>query len=138
MIIGKEFEFAASHVLPKYDGPCNRLHGHTFRLIVEIEGEPNSDERSSSYGMVMDFKDLKYFVEHGVLNVLDHSHLNDLGIYPTAENLIDWIWEQLEPNLFLHRIRLYESPTSYAERKRATLLGYPIFKMLNKEGKYNS
>ena len=46
----KEFTFDAAHYLPGYNGKCNRPHGHTYRLQVGIEGEPDH-----STGMVIDF-----------------------------------------------------------------------------------
>lgn len=36
MIVLKEFEFDAAHYLPEYNGKCERLHGHTYKLVVKV------------------------------------------------------------------------------------------------------
>lgn len=53
MILVKKFSFEAAHNLTKYHGKCEKLHGHTYRLVVKIEGPLNEEE------MVMDFAELK-------------------------------------------------------------------------------
>ena len=49
MFVLKEFEFDAAHYLPEYNGKCERLHGHTYKLVVKVEGTPDKE------GMVIDF-----------------------------------------------------------------------------------
>ena len=49
MIIIKEFDFDAAHYLPAYNGKCEHLHGHTYKLVVKVEGTPDHE------GMVIDF-----------------------------------------------------------------------------------
>lgn len=118
MKVCKRFKFDAAHRLPGYDGVCSRLHGHTWFLDVEVEGLVGKN------GFVMDFMELKKLVSDKVITYLDHYCLNDsvpLGIVasnPTCENLLPWIWERLDgfgPPWKLSRLRLYESPDSYAE-----------------------
>ena len=120
----KEFTFDAAHYLPNYDGPCSNLHGHTYKLQVGIKGEIDES------GMVMDFKKLKEMVQSYV-NALDHSYLNELegrefGAFPakmpTAEKMVEWFVRHVssdlayaDTSLRLDFIRLYETPTSYAE-----------------------
>lgn len=48
MICIKEFEFDAAHYLPNYHGKCEHLHGHTYKLVVKVEGHPDQE------GMVLD------------------------------------------------------------------------------------
>ena len=57
--------FDAAHYTP-VEGGCENLHGHTFTVDVEIEGEIGED------GMVMDFRKLKKLVEE-VLSSWDHA-----------------------------------------------------------------
>ncbi|MBT6068431.1 6-carboxytetrahydropterin synthase QueD [Candidatus Peregrinibacteria bacterium] len=92
MKVSKEFDFEAAHFLPHYHGKCERLHGHSYKLIVTVEGdiEPES-------GMVIDFVILKKIVKERIIEKLDHYLLNDLMENPTAENTIVWMWEQLSP-----------------------------------------
>ena len=57
MIIIKEFDFDAAHYLPAYNGKCEHLHGHTYKLVVKVEGTPDHE------GMVIDFIKLKNLVK---------------------------------------------------------------------------
>ena len=107
MIITKIFTFDAAHKLINYDGPCANLHGHTYKLYVSVKG-PVKD------GFVIDFVDLKKIVKDKVISKLDHITLNDVIKQPTAENIIIWIWKQLEKELNLTELKLYETPDSYA------------------------
>ena len=102
MRIGREFNFDASHFLPDYKGKCERVHGHTYRLIVEVGGEPKDD------GMVMDFSKLKDIVNESIIEKLDHSNLNDLFENPTAERIAGWIFKELEKKIPVSSIKLYE------------------------------
>ena len=109
MIVAREFQFDAAHRLPEHPGPCQNLHGHTYRLQVLCEGP--IDPRT---GMVLDFADLKEAVKSRVLAHLDHTYLNDLIDTPTAERIAVWIWDALAPSdLPLVEIRLYETPTCF-------------------------
>jgi 6-pyruvoyltetrahydropterin/6-carboxytetrahydropterin synthase len=108
MRLDVEFYFAAAHRLPRYDGPCFRMHGHNYRFFVALEGEV--DPRG---GMIADFGDIKRIVGERVLALVDHRTLNDVLDNPTAENIARWIWEALAPHLpGLAEIRLFEIPDS--------------------------
>lgn len=112
MLVTKEFMFHAAHKLPGYEGKCKNLHGHTYKLHVTLEGEPDKS------GMVLDFKEIKDTVEKEILSRLDHSYLNDIVEQPTAERTIMWIWENLESKLQgLYELKLWETPTSYVTYK---------------------
>ena len=116
MRVTKIFQWDAAHKLClDYESPCNKLHGHTYKVELELEGDimPN--------GMVMDFAQLKKAIEPASF---DHQHINDIEWFkrknPTAENLVLFIKETLERNWLpgwpsIHRIRVWETPTSYAE-----------------------
>ncbi len=106
MRLDVEFQFAASHRLPRYEGPCFRLHGHNYRAMVSLEGDV--DPRT---GMVADFGEVKRAVDDHVLARVDHRDLNDVLENPTAENIVRWIWEALAPRLpGLAEVRLWEIP----------------------------
>ena len=106
MRLDVEFYFAAAHRLPRYEGPCFRLHGHNYKFFVAVEGEV--DPRT---GMIADFGALKQVVQENVLARVDHRNLNDVLDNPTAENIARWIWEVLESRLRgLAEVRLYEIP----------------------------
>ena len=107
----KVFKIDAAHSLPHVpEGhPCARLHGHTFRIVVYVEGplQPGKD-------WVMDFADI-VGTFRPVEQMLDHKCLNEIeGLEnPTSENLARWIWQRLQPALpGLCRIVVEESPES--------------------------
>ena len=94
MELFKEFGFEAAHLLPNVpDGhKCARLHGHSFRVEIHVEGDVGA-----TTGWVMDFADLTAAWQP-LHDQLDHRYLNDLpGLEnPTSEVLAAWIWPQLE------------------------------------------
>jgi len=111
MVIIKKFSFDAAHYLPSYNGKCERLHGHTYGLVVKVEGKPDAE------GMVMDFSRLKDIVTEKVLDKLDHQLLNDVLPNPSAENISIWVWKQLaQPlhgiNCRLYAVEIWETSTS--------------------------
>lgn len=111
MEVFKEFTFDSAHSLPNVpEGhKCRRLHGHTYRVRVVVEGKLDP-----KFGWVMDFADIKNLFTP-IKERLDHRNLNEIeGLgNPTAENLAIWIWNKLEPHLLgLKEIWVYETPES--------------------------
>jgi len=112
--VTKIFLFDSSHSLLDYNGPCSSVHGHTYKLEVTIR-----KRIIPTTGMVMDFGDLKKIVNDTVIDKLDHSYMNDviMEFNTTAENMLIWIWMQLEKEGLLkglYEVKLWETPTSYA------------------------
>lgn len=104
MIIRRSYGFEASHQLTRHPGRCQRLHGHSYRFVVEVEGPIEPEQ-----GMVIDFGDLDTLVTEHVLDRLDHYHLNDRMENPTAEWIAVWIWRALQDGLpGLRSIELFE------------------------------
>ncbi|MEV6621426.1 6-carboxytetrahydropterin synthase QueD [Amycolatopsis sp. NPDC051106] len=97
MEIFREFTFEAAHRLPEVpEGhKCARLHGHSYRVTVHVEGpvDPHA-------GWVMDFGEVKAAFKP-LEEQLDHRYLNEIqGLEnPTSENLAVWIWDRLVPQL---------------------------------------
>src|SRR4051812_24272799 len=110
MELMKEFRFEASHILPKHPGKCHRLHGHSWILRVYVEGKVNPKT-----GFVLDYADLSSIVKP-LIEELDHRHLGSwypdmfnqafieedhfvhglpFDFYPSSENLLVWIAQQL-------------------------------------------
>lgn len=120
MKIQRSYRFEASHQLPRHPGACRRLHGHSYRFIVQVSGAPDDEQ-----GMVLDFFDLDRIVAERVLDKLDHHHLNDLIPNPTAEWIAVWIWRALAGQVSgLSQIELYEVETAsviYAGEFEATV-----------------
>jgi 6-pyruvoyltetrahydropterin/6-carboxytetrahydropterin synthase len=118
--IWKEFTFEAAHRLPGVppDHKCARLHGHSFRVRVAVEGEVVPDT-----GMVMDFAELKdaFAPLH---DALDHRYLNDVpGLEnPTSEHIARWIWAALEETLpDLYEVIVRETCTTGVVLRRGHL-----------------
>lgn len=116
--ITKTFEFEAAHHLPWHNGKCHRLHGHSYKLEVTYDGEVYDDTPGfAASGMIADFADISRIVKGYVIEVLDHTNLNDLMENPTAERIAEWIWKQLTiltPNSLrdqLVKIVLWETST---------------------------
>lgn len=113
MVIYKKFAFDSAHFLPNVpEGhKCKNMHGHTYHLTVYLEGNLDTELQ-----WVMDFKELKDVVKP-VIEQIDHQLLNDIkGLEnPTAERIVVWIWEQIQPKLpLLSKLELNETPTSGA------------------------
>ncbi len=113
MRIRKQFRFEAAHVLPNHKGKCSRLHGHSYRLEVELDGP--LAESGPSQGMVLDFFELSAIVNSNVLQALDHVLLNDFIDNPTCERVLNWINFKLTHHLpNLRRLVLWETEASCA------------------------
>ncbi len=119
--ISIERTFASSHALRGYQGKCEHLHGHNYRVRVTLEGG-QLDEA----GLLVDFGDLKRVVS-SIAEYLDHRHINDLPPFdvlnPTAENMARYFHEEIEKRLpelapgrdvHLQEVRIWETDTSVA------------------------
>ena len=102
MLISKDFKFDAAHNLINYHGKCEKLHGHTYKLRVVLEGVPDSE------GMIIDFCELANIVKAKVISRLDHSYINEIVSQPSAENIALWIWDELKEDLLRSNCSLYE------------------------------
>ena len=114
----KIFTFEAAHSLPEYKGSCHNLHGHSYKLEIEVSGEP--DIEGPDAGMLIDFKKLKNYIQTRVIDVYDHKLLNSDFENPTAENMVLYIASTLSSSIKsfgveLERVRLWETATSYAQ-----------------------
>ena len=92
--------------------PCGRMHGHSYRVELTLEGEVDPEA-----GWLIDFGELDG-AWLGVKRELDHSVLNDLpGLdNPTCENLTQWIWNKLVGNMpMLRRVTLWETTDARCE-----------------------
>ena len=105
MRVRRRFRFEAAHRLPRHPGKCRELHGHSYELVVTVDG-PVEDVS----GMVVDFSDLKKTVREAVVDRLDHRSINDVMENPTAENMAQWIWQQLNSRVSgLVEVELFET-----------------------------
>lgn len=143
MEITTRLEFDAGHRIPNHKSQCRNLHGHRYVIEITLGGDIISNEKASEDGMVMDFSDVKRIARESVVDVWDHAFLvykNDAVILdflntlpnhktvifdtvPTAENMAAEAFRILKSqyhdtygnHLNLVRVRLYETPNSWAD-----------------------
>ncbi len=111
-------EFAAAHRLREYEGNCERLHGHNWKVEATVEAA-ELDAR----GMAVDFRVVKDALRD-VLGGLDHAYLNEIPPFdgewnPSSENLARYIFGRMEGRFpapcRLRSVTVWESPDAKAE-----------------------
>ncbi len=120
-------DFASAHTLRDYPGACSRMHGHNWKVEVEVYANELDD-----MGMVIDFKSIKK-TTRDICQQLDHQYLNDIPpfdqINPTAENIAKYLYQQLDKAFTskparIHAITLWETEracVTYSERDNGLL-----------------
>ncbi|MBN1257651.1 MAG: 6-carboxytetrahydropterin synthase QueD [Planctomycetes bacterium] len=111
-----ETDFAAAHRLNGYDGPCENLHGHNWKVLVAVRSQVVNNLQ-----MVMDFKDLKALV-NPILDGFDHKYLNEIPPFdtenPTTErisrHLAELLAGKLPEGIKVARIQVWESDRASA------------------------
>jgi 6-pyruvoyltetrahydropterin/6-carboxytetrahydropterin synthase len=109
--------FAAAHNLINYQGDCENLHGHNWKVEVTVAAR-----ELDKAGLGVDFKILKKET-NVVLDTLDHKYLNDLepfrSLSPSSENISRFLFEQLSEslntvNVTIERVNVWESENACA------------------------
>jgi len=114
-----EESFAAGHALRGYQGKCENVHGHNYKVRVVLAGET-----LDSVGLLYDFVALRQQMAE-IIRGLDHHFLNDLPpfntINPSAENIARYFYDELarrvrtNPNgATLKEVTVFESDTATA------------------------
>jgi len=97
-------EFAAAHQLRNYPGDCARLHGHNWKLEVQVTANKLDDK-----GMVVDFKAIKQATNE-IAGMFDHHNLNEIAPFthlnPTAENIAAYFYHALSEMLNDDRVKI--------------------------------
>jgi len=95
--INVQSHFSAAHFLKDYQGQCQNMHGHNWRIRVQV-CQKDVDE----LGMSVDFKLLKQIL-NGILEQLDHHLLNEIPVFagcnPTAENIGRFIFNEVKKQI---------------------------------------
>jgi 6-pyruvoyltetrahydropterin/6-carboxytetrahydropterin synthase len=132
MKIAKEFRWEMGHRLPEHFGQCKNIHGHSYKMLVEFEGELNQDE------MVIDYYDVEKII-NPIIEKLDHAFMvnkNDkvvleflekmnskrvvVDFQSTAENICIYLLNEIKKTILPSnvkeiKVRVYETSHDYAE-----------------------
>lgn len=110
-------KFSAAHQLRNYQGKCENLHGHNWRVEVYIQAE-----QLNEIGLALDFKELKDSTNY-YLEQIEHSFVNDVfpftEINPSSENIAKWLYDGLskkinDDNVQVSMVTVWESDTASA------------------------
>lgn len=143
MQITTRLEFDAGHRIPDHKSQCRNLHGHRYAMEITLAGDIIEQAGTSENGMLMDFSDVKAIARKAIVDPWDHAFLvyrgdtqvleflNSLPGHktvvmdriPTAENMAQEAFRILDAlyrtgygnHLRLVRVRLYETPNSWAD-----------------------
>ena len=123
-----------------HEGKCSNIHGHNYKVDVTVWGLVNDET-----GMVLDFGDLKDIIKEFILDSHDHAialNMEDKDLIdfciqkqfkhvlydtdPTAEAMADRFYNDLAKHfkeisvvMYVHSVRVWETPTSYATATRS-------------------
>lgn len=108
--LGIEFEIDFAHTL-KGHPKCSQPHGHTSRIIVEVQGDI---KKGNTYqeNMIIEFDDMKKICWE-TIQKLDHKNLNEFFEFPTSENIAAWIFENLKEKMPLSSVKFFEGNNKY-------------------------
>jgi len=114
--ISKDFSFSAAHAIRGHTRGCQNLHGHNYRVRIELEAQ-----ELDPLGMVLDFSDLKAMAAE-ILGPFDHHVINEVAPFDdrntTAELLAEYVFEEIERRLpgrvSVARVEVWENDASRA------------------------
>jgi 6-pyruvoyltetrahydropterin/6-carboxytetrahydropterin synthase len=134
MKIAKEFNWEMGHRLKFHDGKCKNLHGHSYKCMLELCGDPDAN------GMVLDYYDMKTIIQP-VIDELDHAFMvrnTDTEVIEfldkinsrkvvvdfesTAENICLYLLRQIKSsdlpkNIKSVKVKVLETENTYAEEE---------------------
>lgn len=124
-----EQSFDSAHFLKDYEGKCQNLHGHRWRVVAEIKGEHLNEDKQTR-GMLVDFGEVKDVLkelcdnmDHCLIYEKDslkkktleafteeHFRIMEVDFRPTAENFAKFFFDELKGKGFpVHRVEVYET-----------------------------
>ena len=124
-----EADFAAAHFLKDYNGKCENLHGHNYRIYAHVKG-PELNEG----GMLLDFTKLKTALR-SVCKQLDHTNLNDFDYFnqnPSAEKIAMYIYDGI-----IDALKAIGEDLSYeADSEKPYLYAVDVFETATSRARY--
>ncbi|MGV8980909.1 6-carboxytetrahydropterin synthase QueD [Clostridium sp.] len=133
-ILKAEHSFDSAHFLSGYDGKCSNIHGHRWRVEVEVQSETLAQSGQLD-GMIIDFGDLKKDVK-SIIDSYDHAlilqkgtmrditlncikqdgfNVIEVDFRPTAENFAAFFFKLIKDIGYqVKRTTVYETPTNSA------------------------
>ncbi len=127
-----EADFAAAHFLRDYNGKCENLHGHNYKVFAHVRGSELNEG-----GMLMDFSRLKAALR-AVCKELDHTNLNDLPVFdqnPSAERIAVYIYKRLIELLNKEGLDLSYSEKN-PDKTKPTLFAVDVFETETSRARY--
>ena len=119
LTVYREIFFSSAHKLRNYNGKCENLHGHNWRVRLYLTAKELDDT-----GFILDFKDIDKILKK-ITNELDHQNLNDIEYFdkinPTAENIAIFIFnkakkeiDEKHQGINIQKVSVWESEKSCA------------------------
>lgn len=122
-------DFAAAHFLRDYNGKCENLHGHNYKVYAHVRGEQLNEG-----GMLLDFSKLKTALRE-ICKLLDHTNLNDMNVFdqnPSAERIANFIYKRI-----VELLRIEGQDLSYTPgKKEAWLWAVDVFETDTSRARY--
>ncbi len=108
-------EFNSAHNLRGYQGKCEDLHGHNWRVELTL-----ASKELDNIGVVVDFKNIREYINE-VIKDLDHKYLNEIEhfkeVNPTSENIAKYIFDEVlknHPEICVKKVTVWETGSSSA------------------------
>jgi 6-pyruvoyltetrahydropterin/6-carboxytetrahydropterin synthase len=106
-------EISAAHQLRDYDGPCARIHGHNWKIRIEV-----SADELDHVGIAIDFSEIEKLLWQ-IIGPFDHRNFNDIApfdkINPTAEHISRYVYREmvkvLPEGIAIKNVQLWETDT---------------------------
>jgi 6-pyruvoyltetrahydropterin/6-carboxytetrahydropterin synthase len=104
--------FSAAHMLANIGGKCEDLHGHNFKVEVNVAAA-----QLNNLGILIDFRTIKKWLSE-VLDCFDHKYINEIpsfaGVNPSAENIAEFIFQEMklkaaQAKVKVTRVKVWES-----------------------------
>lgn len=123
-------DFSAAHFLKDYNGKCENLHGHNYKVYAHVRGDILNEG-----GMLLDFTKLKTALRASCKK-MDHTNLNDMEIFnqnPSAERIAMFVYNDVISQLKEEKIDL----SYYVEKKEAFLFAVDVFETETSRARYS-